>query len=502
MTFSVAANTIAIIFLAQTSLANNIGQWGPTLQFPLVPVAGFVEPNSGQLVVWAAYKVDTFQDGSGNLTQTAVYNPADGSVKEFPVAYTEHDMFCPGISMDFDGNVVVTGGDTSAATSLFHQGGWYWERKPDMVIPRGYQASTTLSDGRVFTIGGSWSGGEGNKNGEIWNGNQWTLLPGCEVAPMLTNDRQGIFRQDSHAWLFAWSNASVLQAGPSKAMNWYSMDGDGSVSSAGSRASDSDAMCGPAVMYDAVAGKILAVGGSPDYQDSDATANAHVITVGGVGSKLHVETINPMWSRRIFANSIVLPDGTVFIVGGQAYGNPFFDNDSQLTPELWLPSTRKFIQLAPGPTPRNYHSIALLMPNGTVFSGGGGLCGDCGDRNHFDGQLYSPPYLFKSDGVTPAPRPIIKAVSTTSLQVGGTFKVTLGLAKQGKVQFSLVRMGSSTHTVNTDQRRVPLQGRANGSNSYTITLPSDSGVLLPGYWYLFALAGGVPSVAQIIQVYL
>jgi len=44
------------------------------------------------------------------------------------------------------------------------------------------QASTLLSDGRVFTIGGSWNGGIFIKNGEIWsqNGN-WTLLPGCPV---------------------------------------------------------------------------------------------------------------------------------------------------------------------------------------------------------------------------------------------------------------------------------------------------------------------------------
>jgi hypothetical protein len=32
-------------------------------------------------------------------------------------------------------------------------------------------------------------------------------------------------------------------------------------------------------------------------------------------------------------------------------------------------------------------STALLMPDGTVFSGGGGLCGlDC-KYNHFDGQV-------------------------------------------------------------------------------------------------------------------
>lgn len=65
--------------------------------------------------------------------------------------------------------------------------------------------------------------------------------------------------------LFAWKGASVFQAGPSKAMNWYSTIGMGSQVAAGPRAGDGDAMCGNAVMYDATAGKILVIGGSIDY---------------------------------------------------------------------------------------------------------------------------------------------------------------------------------------------------------------------------------------------
>jgi galactose oxidase len=82
-----------------------------------------------------------------------------------------------------------------------------------MQISRGYQASATCSDGRIFTIGGSWSGPLGGKNGEIYNptANTWSLLSGCPVAPMLTNDAQGIFRSDNHAWLFGWKSGSVFQ---------------------------------------------------------------------------------------------------------------------------------------------------------------------------------------------------------------------------------------------------------------------------------------------------
>lgn len=248
-----------------------------------------------------------------------------------------------------------------------------------------------------------------------------------------------------------------------------------------------------------MAGKILAVGGSPDYQDSLATANAHVITIGNVGATAPVEKVASMSYARIFGNSIVLPNGEVFIVGGHTWGNPFRDENSSLVPEIWNPSTRQFTNVAVSPTPRNYHSIALLMPNATVFVGGGGLCGNCGNRNHFDGQLFAPPYLFGSDGTTAAPRPQITAVSSKTPTVGATISVTLATGARTPVTFSLVRMGSSTHTINTDQRRVPLTATASG-NTYSMRLPNDAGILLPGYWYLFALANGVPSVAQIIQV--
>lgn len=67
------------------------------------------------------------------------------------------------------------------------------------------------------------------------------------------------------AMLFGWKGATIFQAGPSKAMNWYGTNGTGSHGAAGPRVGDGDAMCGNAVMYDATAGKILVIGGSIDY---------------------------------------------------------------------------------------------------------------------------------------------------------------------------------------------------------------------------------------------
>jgi galactose oxidase len=66
---------------------------------------------------------------------------------------------------------------------------------------------------------------------------------------------------------------------------------------------------------------------------------------------------------------------------------------------------------------------------------------------------------------------------------------------------SLVRQGTTTHTVNTDQRRVPLELNAHDGHSFTANLPDDAGILLPGWYMLFALdAEGTPSEASLVKV--
>jgi galactose oxidase len=249
-------------------------------------------------------------------------------------------------------------------------------------------------------------------------------------------------------------------------------------------------------MYDAVAGKILSLGGSPNYQNSPATAAAHVITLGSVGTNAQVTKINDMGFPRIFHNSVVLPDGKVFTAGGQSVGAPFQDNNLQLTPELWDPANNQFTQLIPNGTPRVYHSFALLLQDATVMVGGGGLCDTC-STNHFDAQIYTPQYLLNSDG-TKASRPVINSISTNSVVPGNTITVNMNSAV---TSMSLVRYGSSTHTVNTDQRRIPLSLTSLGGNSYSITIPNDFGISLPGYWMLFAMnSAGRPSVSRTIQI--
>ena len=238
------------------------GASGPSMYIPLVATAAVLLPQSGNVLLWAADRGDVFDkyDDHTNRTVTALYDRARAFVSDATLAETTHNMFCPGLSLNANGHPIVSGGKTSTETSIYDETTSIWKRGGRMNICRGYHSHVTLEDGCIFTIGGSWSGGIGQKSGEIYeriyddDDDQawaWRGLPNCSSEPMLTADDGGLFFADNHAWLFAWKERSVFQASPSTAMNWYGTRGDGEHTPAGSRGTDKDSMNGNAVMYDA-----------------------------------------------------------------------------------------------------------------------------------------------------------------------------------------------------------------------------------------------------------
>ncbi|KAI9172750.1 Galactose oxidase [Paramyrothecium foliicola] len=472
------------------------GRWGPTIQLPIVPAAASITTDN-VVVLWSADRIDNFPGGTGK-TWTSTYNPATGAISSFQVTNIRHDMFCPGTSIDEQGRVIVTGGNDESKTSVYSPATGAWTSLALMARPRGYQSSVTLGDGRIFAIGGSWSGEVGNKHGEIYDiaANTWTRLDGCSVTRIQTNDPGGPYKSDNHAWLFAWKKNLVFNAGPSTRMTWFNVSGQGSWKEGGNRGTDTDSMSGIAAMYDAEKGLILTAGGSIHYAGQASTKNVHIIELGAENTPATVTKVADMAYARTYHNSVILPNGKVVVIGGQTFARNFKDSDTVLPVELFDPATNTWSFVAPISVPRNYHSIALLLPDARVISSGGGLCGRCRE-NHPDAQIWTPPYLLKADG-SAAVRPTIVSVSAATARRGATITITTNVA----ATFSLIRYASTTHTVNTDQRRIALKATASGL-TYTVVLPGDSGVLVPGPWMLFALnADGVPSVAKTLRVIL
>jgi Domain of unknown function (DUF1929) len=106
--------------------------------------------------------------------------------------------------------------------------------------------------------------------------------------------------------------------------------------------------------------------------------------------------------------------------------------------------------------------------------------------------------MFNAGGTTLATRPIIQSVSTSTASAGSTITVTMNTANVHT--FAMIKASAVTHSVNNDQRRLPLPATQSG-NTFSLLLPANVNVSLPGYYFLFAMnANGVPSVGETFRI--
>ena len=515
--------------LVFSQTATQDGEWGAPVPFGIVPVAVANLPD-GRLITWSSQFPNTFREIGDGVTFTQLFDPGAngglGASLAMRTTQTDHDMFCPGINNLADGRILSAGGTTSERTSIYDPLTDRWSRAADMNIPRGYQGNVTLPSGAVFTVGGSWSGGAGNNGGkaaELWTpGSGWINLPNISGEDIYTandlaleNQTNPFYRVDNHVWLWPAPNGGLFHAGPSEMMHWIDTDvPGGAITPAGLRGNDTYSMKGTTVMFDV--GKILKVGGATSYgQSSSSTTpakdNSFVIDINvPYGQAPTVIDAGDLQYERTMHNSTVLPNGQVLVTGGLDRAAVFTDAGAQLEAELYTPSPSggagTWRTVAGMQVPRTYHSVAILMTDGRVFVGGGGLCDGTPDCvNHFSAEIYSPPYLFGASGNL-ASRPVITSVSGNTLgngPYGNNPLVDYGDVLQVNTdvpvgEFSLVRFSAATHSTNNEQRRIPLTTTA--GTSHNLTVPGRN-LLPPGYYMLFALdADGVPSVSRTLRI--
>ena len=496
-----------------TPSSHGLGKWGSTVDFPLVPVGVFIDPIGGRVISFSSYAHDSFGQGvTDHTTWTASWDPTTKNISQRHVQDTHHDMFCPGMAFDVNGRMIISGGESADKVSIYDPVKNNWTHTGEMKIARGYQGSATCANGHIFVIGGSWGPvgiDFGDRPGETYDPEteKWSLLKEVYSENISTTmDWEGEYRSDNHVWLMGWKNNSIFHAGPSRDMHWITLAGNGAIQPAGRRGIN-DSMCGVAAMYDATAGKILAAGGAPsyNYKDGDgnvrggkATKEAFVITLGDVNTPVDVQKAGEgMHSPRSFAHAVILPNGETFVVGGQEEPRVFTETTPQFVPEIYSPTDNTWTPVAKNSIVRAYHSFALLLRDATVLVGGGGLTIQL-DVNHFDAQIYIPQYLLTATGER-AKRPVILDPCHTSVLPGGNFTITTDTKVANA---SLVRYGGATHSLNNDQRRLPLTLYETDSPfRYAVLIPEDGGVAIPGYYMLFVMdCHGVPSEAKNVQI--
>lgn len=467
-----------------------LGDWSGIIRWtPHIPVSVATLPD-GRILSFASNERTTFPDGP-EFTYAATWDPATGQFEEYN--HPSHDMFCGGLVLLPDGRLLVNGGrSVTVLSSFFDWRSNTWTPLTDMNDRRWYNTTVALPSGQAFTASGS--GGSGTT--ELWDESVgWSRLPGIDWNIVL---REPGYINIWHPFLVLAPSGRLFHFGPTRTMHWIDSDGGGTLTSAGARVPGTlYPKEGVWAMYDE--GKILVAGGGVN-----TTQNPNDTTTGTSSSSsftIDLDTDPPtvasnasMSFPRQFANSVLVPNGEVIVFGGNTSGRKFNDTGSILTPEIWNPTTRRWRPAADASVPRNYHSFALLLPDGRILSGGGGLAGNSAD--HRDAQIYTPPNLFNPDGSL-ASRP---RLDTAPLKIGVATTFTVS-GTPGMKKFSFIKLSAMTHSVNTDLRYLPLPFVESSPGVYHLTARSNLNVMTPGYWMLFGLdSAGVHSVSKIVQV--
>jgi hypothetical protein len=180
----------------------------------------------------------------------------------------------------------------------------------------------------------------------------------------------------------------------------------------------------------------------------------------------------------------------VLVVGGSSAFDAW---TAALEAELYDPVRDEWSVGAAADVPRQYHGLALLLPDGRVWTAGSNA-EHRPENRELRMEYYAPPYLFQGA------RPVITSGPSAIKPGGSDFAVE---TPDGAAIASVVlsRCGSVTHGFDADQRVVFLALQSRTSTSVTVAAPPHRNVAPPGYYLLFLLgANGVPSIGRLTRV--
>jgi hypothetical protein len=484
---------------------------------PPTPLGGGPRPNVGQAALWSPW-LGTGPGAFQDVAPPVIDVDGPGGQPPAPAP-----IFCSGLSQLANGDVVVAGGnliygDTFPSDAYTTFAGLQtiftfdpftetWTQQPNMAHGRWYPTQTLLPDGRTIISGGLSDvppGGVMNKTLEVFNP---PSTPGGQgtVDEEATADRNfGLYPR----MFTLGSSGNVLLAGP-QANHVWTLD-----------TTNFTWRGGPNMAYTRQYGNAVRRPGGPAGSDTFTELGGYDTAPPAGGGSFHpatetTETMDadaktPSWMpdapfnvARANENTVLLPDGTMVTVGGgSGYdangggGYVTYADGRARQVELYDPATNSW-RLGPAQQEdRAYHSTAVLLPDGRIFSGGDDLHPlepDGGPSQTDKAEIYSPPYLFKGS------RPAIDA-APQAVHWGDAF----GIASTSPdiEQAVLMAPGATTHAFDTNQRYVKLHVIDKiAGQGLDVVAPPSSRVAPPGYYMLFLIDGnGVPSVASWVKI--
>jgi len=481
---------------------------------------------------------------SGDIENTRFFL-ADGTIEPAPSPNT--DVFCSGHAFAGDGRLVVAGGTEEWGTGgdpdhphggnfggeracwMYYPRANEWRRIADMHFEPGrptgggrwYPTVVTLGNGEVCAISGHPSRrtpagtpaqtppGDNRHNNDTPEryspgGNFWAILPaGVETG---FGPGTGFYPR-----IHLLSDGRLFIATEINGKHRFYNAFDGTLSGpeidlpnvGGYGGWDFASVLLPLLPAENYRPKIMIAGG-PEARLIDlgdlSTTPAWQNTGARPAATLNVE--------RRFTLGVMLPTGNILITGGVSQANP---EQGVMESEIYTPPINWATGLFTGGTGswaltdqpttviRNYHSTAMLLPDGRVWTAGSSkntATGDPTDSNIAEKriEIYSPPYVGQ-------PRPSITA-QPAFLRYGQSFPINFTAAAGTTIQrVALLRCGSTTHAFDPDQRYVGLDFQVAGT-TITATAPPQGNVAPPGYYMLWIIdsAGNPCALAPIFRL--
>ncbi len=461
------------------------GLWSDVYDWPLVAVHAALLPN-GKVLAWDATPDDADDDPhttDNYTTRVTLWDPVSDTHVQTNND-TDTDLFCAGSAHLWDGRILFAGGDGGRAgangplanTNIYNPVSNTWHRTQNMNAPRWYSSVAALSNGEMLTLGGTYNP---QPLGEVFQFDQtWRALSG-NIEQLNSEDYQ---------WLQQTPEGSVLYFGPSNILVDIETEGSGTFTAQATRDAIGIRDYGSYAMY--TTGKILVAGGEQGQSSS---------VVIDTATRQTVDT-SPMNYGRRQHNLTILADGSVLVTGGNSDGTQYYSTTAGVfQPEIWNPDTGNWTVQNTMSVDRQYHSVALLLPDGTVLSAGGGICGVCYELGYEErnGDIFSPPYLFNADGsrATQPRMGLVPDVADYAEQIVVSLADSIDIEKA-----HLIKLGSVTHSENQDQRLVPLSFNRT-ARRLTLQMPDSRDVAPPGHYLMFAVdINGVPSEGSIIKL--
>ncbi len=440
------------------------------------------------------------------------------------------DVFCSGHAFLPDGRLLVAGGTEKWVGSggghdqhfpglpdawLFDPipdgAGKHWRRARKMAAGRWYPTLVTLADGRVLALSGHPSEADARHNNntmEVFTGNSWQNLG--DSPDIITAESAYLYPRvfvDPPGGLFS---ATAIERGageplqvPTQSAAWS----PGGVAWKRTSPPISGAGWGG---YESFyrPGALLPLVEDEDRQRSfrfqivRAGDDAPWITDLGTPD---APIATPRWAsmggghpQRVNSSMVLLPSGEVLLCGG--VGNAEDDSTAVLAPEMLVPDGSDWRwdaqAFASAKFARNYHSTALLMPDGRVFVAGSNINAQQGvesaNLRRLEIEIYEPWYVCR-----PRPRIIAAPGSVRSGE-----RLLAHVRSQERItRLVLMRAGSATHGFDSDQRCVTMIARAIGSSGEFAGVVPRPSVAVPGVYLLFAVTEkGVPSHGVFVTV--